>query len=105
MDIVELVYTLTKEIPNEEKFGLVSQTRRCAISLPSNIAEGYGRKSNKEMIRFLSIARGSLNEIETQVIICTRLHLLSIEKTKNIDKLIDELHKMMYAFQKTLITI
>ena len=67
------VYALTKHFPSEEKFGLVSQLRRAAISVPSNIAEGAGRKSDKEFCQFLSISYGSLCELDTQLIISAHL--------------------------------
>jgi len=64
--LVKLVYMLTKSFPKEETYGLTNQIRRCAVSVPSNIAEGIGRQSNKETIHFLYIAKGSLQEVETQ---------------------------------------
>ena len=73
MDLVEKVYIITKNFPPDEKFGLISQIRRAAISIPSNIAEGSARKSDKELIQFLHIALGSLSELETQLIISKRL--------------------------------
>ncbi|MFV0148627.1 four helix bundle protein [Empedobacter falsenii] len=77
MILVEEVYRLTSNFPKEELFGLVSQMRRASISIPSNIAEGAGRKSKKEFIHFLYIALGSLNEIETQLEISKRLNYIS----------------------------
>lgn len=77
IDLVEDVYSLTAKFPANEQFGLVSQMRRAAVSIPSNIAEGQGRKNPKEFIQFLYIAKGSLAEIETQLIICERLGLIS----------------------------
>ena len=73
LDLVEVIYRITKSFPTEEKFGLTSQLRRSSVSLPSNIAEGAGRKGTKEFIHFLYIALGSLNEMETQMEISLRL--------------------------------
>jgi len=69
MDLVAHVYYITKSFPDEEKFGLVSQMRRCAVSVPSNIAEGQSRNSKGEFIQFLGIARGSIAELTTQILI------------------------------------
>lgn len=66
MALVENIYQITKSFPSNEQFGLVAQMRRCAISIPSNIAEGAGRKGSKEFVRFLYISMGSLSELETQ---------------------------------------
>ena len=73
LDLVAVIYRITKSFPTEEKFGLTSQLRRSSVSLPSNIAEGAGRKGTKEFIHFLYIALGSLNEMETQMEISLRL--------------------------------
>ena len=75
--LVKHVYKLCYQLPADEKFGLSSQLKRAAISIPSNIAEGYGRGSDKEFKRFLFIASGSLYEIETQLTIATELKLIS----------------------------
>ena len=73
LDLVEYIYRLTKAFPADERFGLTSQLRRSAVSLPSNIAEGAGRRGKKEFIQFLYIGLGSLNEMETQIEISRRL--------------------------------
>jgi four helix bundle protein len=72
MDLVDAVYQATQRFPSEEKFGLVNQLRRAAVSIPSNIAEGQGRHTTPEFSRFLSIAHGSVREVETQVMIARR---------------------------------
>lgn len=77
LDLVEMIYKETRLFPNDEKFGLISQLRRCAVSVPSNIAEGAGRKGTKEFIQFLNIALGSLNEIEAQMEISRRLEFIN----------------------------
>ncbi len=75
MDLVEAIYRLTKPFPSEEKFGLTSLLRRAAVSIPSNFAEGYSRRTRSDYVRFLEIARGSANEIETQLLIAVRLRV------------------------------
>ncbi len=81
-ELSKSVYKSTKDFPKSEFFGLVSQMRRCSISIPSNIAEGAGRSSKKEFSHFLSIARGSCNELETQVLMAAELGYLNIETKK-----------------------
>jgi four helix bundle protein len=76
MKLVELVYRDTSSFPNEEMFGLKNQIRRSAVSVPSNIAEGSARMTTGELVQFLGIARGSLAELETQLELAARLHLL-----------------------------
>ncbi len=77
MELAADVYRITAQLPIEERYGLTSQLRRAAASIPANIAEGAGRHSAKEFARFLSIARGSLAELETHVLLCEQLELLT----------------------------
>ncbi len=101
-DLVKGVYQFTEDLPASEKFGLTSQIRRSAVSVPSNIAEGCGRNTNKELIRFLDISLGSAFELETQLLLCQSLELAESQK---VDELINELHqiqKMINGFMKTL---
>ena len=76
MELVEKVYRLTKSFPKEEQYGITSQMRRAAISIPSNIAEGASRNSDKEFIQFLYVSSGSLSELETQLLLSKRLGLM-----------------------------
>jgi len=79
LSINAVIYKITSEFPADEKFGLISQIRRCAVSIPSNIAEGSGRGSNKDFARLLEIALASSYELETQLIISNRLDIISID--------------------------
>jgi len=98
------VYKLTKELPKEELYGLTSQMRRAAVSIPSNISEGHARKSTKEFINFLSIALGSTAELETQLIFCVELGYLNQEQTKEACQLLDEIGKMIRGLNKKLVS-
>lgn len=91
--LVKLVYRITQNFPDEEKFGLVSQIRRCVISIPSNIAEGFGRGSRNNFLNFLRIAQGSLYELETQLIISKELNF--INEIQELEALIVEINKML----------
>ncbi|MBT0606946.1 four helix bundle protein [Aequorivita echinoideorum] len=98
--LVKEIYLLTNSFPEDEKYGLVSQMRRSVVSVPSNIAEGWGRMSKKSYILFLRTARGSLFELETQIIISAELNFFT--NTKNIESLIIEISKMLNALIKSL---
>ena len=97
MDLVELIYDLTSQFPSEERFGLVSQMRRSAVSIPSNIAEGAARKGDKELIQFLMIAIGSLSELETQYLITIRLKF--VEKNEELEEMMLESKKLLLRFR------
>lgn len=100
MELVDEIYKLTKTFPSEEKFGLTSQMRRCAVSIPSNIAEGYKRKSIGEYLRFLNIADASAAELETQLLVAKNNHL-----SLNYDlgeSLLIEVQKMLFVLIRKL---
>ena len=80
IDFVSSIYLMTRSLPKEELFGLVSQMRRAAVSVPSNIAEGYARGTDKEKIHFLRISSGSMSELETQLTLCLKLGYISQEE-------------------------
>ena len=100
MSLVALIYELTKTFPDDERFGLTSQMRRCSVSIPSNIAEGWGRLSRKNYIQFLRISRGSLYELETQILITKQLKY--INDSESIESLIIEISKMLNSLIRKL---
>ena len=100
IDLVLKVYDLSKNIPSEEKYGLISQIKRSSVSIPSNIAEGAGRSSTKEFIRFIDIANGSLSELETQLIITNKLGYY--DTVHLIDEDITIIRKMLYKLKQSL---
>lgn len=89
MNLARKIYELIRKLPNEERFALCDQMRRAAVSVPSNIAEGKGRGSDKEFIRFLNIAKGSTVELETQLLLCERFDYLT---NKDIKEAIESCH-------------
>lgn len=97
MEVVSLIYKLTAQFPVEEKFGLVTQMRRCAVSIPSNIAEGKARGTRKDYRQFLIVAFGSGAELETQLLIAKQLNYASPEILKITNARLDEIMKMLNA--------
>lgn len=97
LDLVYDVYQLLPRFPVEERFGITQQIRRCSVSISSNIAEGAGRGSVKDFVRFLYIARGSTNELETQLIIAQRLGFIAQEQISGIISKIEEIQKMIFG--------
>lgn len=95
MDLTELVYAITKQYPSDERFGLTSQSRKAAVSVPSNIAEGYGRTHRGDYLKFLSNARGSLCELETQLILAGRLKFATREAIIPAWSLCQQIGKML----------
>lgn len=100
MQLVTQVYHKTKILPKEELYGLVTQMRKSSISIPSNIAEGYGRNSTNDYLRFLQIASGSLYELQTQLEICLNLGYLSKEDFGSIDEQSREIERMLSSLIK-----
>jgi four helix bundle protein len=100
MTLVTLIYEITKIFPDDEKFGLTSQMRRCSVSIPSNIAEGWGRLSKKNYIQFLRISKGSLYELETQILITKQLNYINDSET--VESLIIEISKMLNSLIRKL---
>lgn len=93
--LAKAVFRLTEHLPKSEVFGLISQMRRAVVSIASNIAEGYGRKSHGEFQQFLGIAYGSALELETQIIICLETSLLKENETIQANSLLQEVLKML----------
>jgi four helix bundle protein len=102
IDLVEPVYVLTKNFPNDEKFGLVSQMRRAAVSVPANIAEGYGRTHRGDYLRHLSFSRGSLLELETHLVIAGRLGFVGSENEIDLAQRVQEVDRMLYGLIESL---
>lgn len=97
------IYSITSTFPHDEKFGIINQLRRAAVSIPSNIAEGSSRNSNKDFARFLEIAIGSAYEVETQLLISSDLGFLNEENTTELINMLEEITKMTSRFRTTLL--
>ena len=102
MNLVVNVYDAVSDFPKEEKYGLTSQIKRSAVSIPSNIAEGAGRNSDKQFLYFLSVANGSSYELQTQILLAKKFKMIEINFADKILKEIDDVQKMLYGLQKHL---
>lgn len=103
IELVALVYKITGQFPKSELFGLVSQMRRAAVSIPSNIAEGYARKHRAEYLQFVRIAYGSGAELETQLILTKKLGFVHDKDLANVVSLLDEIMRMLNKFSSSLV--
>jgi four helix bundle protein len=104
-EFVKEIYLLTKKFPNEEQFCLITQIRRAAISIVSNIAEGAGRSTNSAFIAFINIANGSAYELEAQFSIALDLKYINQVEFDNISNKISEIEKLLYSLKKHLIKL
>src|SRR4029077_4590020 len=102
MDLVAECYQLVRSLPSHEQYGLGSQMRRAAVSIPANIAEGFGRWHSKEFVRFLLVANGSLKELETHLLIGKRLGFFSAPELAKPVGLVEEIGRMLAALRKKL---
>jgi four helix bundle protein len=102
MELVVQIYRLTRSLPREEQYGLTSQMRRAAVSVPSNVAEGHARESSKEYINHLSIAQGSLAELQTQIEVAVRLDLVEPEAARQALELSSALMRQIFALRNAI---
>ena len=102
IELAKKIYLVSIEISSDEKYGLISQMKRASVSIPSNIAEGSGRNSNKEFSHFLAISLGSAFELQTQLILIKELKILNEEKVSGLINDTVEIQKMIYSFKNTL---
>jgi four helix bundle protein len=103
MDLVEQIYRLTRDFPKQELYGLTNQLRRATVSVPSNIAEGQARTHLKEYLQFLSTAKGSLAEVQTQLEIAARLEYLTPKQLEQVLQQADAFSKQLYALRNALV--
>lgn len=102
MEIARVCYEITKMFPKEEVYGMTSQIRRSAVSIPANIAEGYGRDSRGEYVQFLRIAQGSLKELETHLILAEQVKLTALDSTAEIQSQCDEVGRMLRSLIRSI---
>ncbi|MGC4102752.1 four helix bundle protein [Ferruginibacter sp.] len=103
IELVKKIYLLVKQFPPEEKYGLVSQITRAAVSIPANIAEGSSRNSDKDYARFLQISLGSAFEVQTYLVIAKEMKLTKVQDIEALDIILEEVIKMIHAFIKRLL--
>jgi four helix bundle protein len=103
MNLAKDIFTLTKSFPTEEKYGLISQMNRCSISIPSNIAEGAGRNSEKEFNQFLGIALGSAFELETQLLLSNDFNYINKEQSELLTQKVCKIQKMLNDLKKSFL--
>jgi four helix bundle protein len=102
IELAKLLYPLTAGLPPDEKFGLISQIRRAAVSVPSNFAEGQARHTTGEFIQFISHAEGSVAELDTQLFLSVELGFITIEQAAPSLRLVDDLRRMLNALRRRL---
>jgi four helix bundle protein len=102
IDFVTTIYATTKAFPIDEKFNLTSQLNRAVVSIPINIAEGYGRESHKNYLQFLKISRGSIHEVETLLLISKNLNFISDEKFEVLSEQLNEISKLLQGLIKSI---
>lgn len=102
MDLVEAVYSLTRSWPKDELYGLTNQVRRAAVSVPSNLAEGHGRRTDGQFKHFVAIAIGSLMEVKTQLLLAGRLGYSDAKQLEPVQSLLEETARITFGLKKTL---
>ena len=102
MDLAEMIYRLTEKFPAKEMYELTKQIRRAAVSVPSNLAEGRGRQTSNEFRHFLSTARGSLHEVETQLLLAMRFGYVDTAQTRPTFELLEEISRMIHGLSRAL---
>lgn len=102
VDLAQQIYKVTERFPSNEQFGLTSQVRRAAVSIPSNIAEGAARQTKKEFLNFLHIAKGSLSELDTQLEIARRLEYLDQARWEALDERLEQIDRMLSGLVRSL---
>jgi len=102
MELTKLIYQCTATFPKSELYGLVSQMRRAAVSIPSNIAEGYGRRNKKENAQFVNIAYASSLELETQLILSQELQYIANEQFQSVTNILTDTQKLLYKYREYL---